>query len=81
MKDIVGHVKDLRETSEHDIRVVEVRRAHTHGCPIDAALWREYRDRNPEGLPLPPVATESCSDPALAEYLNHVRGRGNCNNR
>ena len=46
-------------------------------CPIAESLWKEYRERNPEGLTIPP--TEGCDDPELAEYCLHVSSCPDCN--
>ena len=48
-------------------------------CPIGLALWHEYRRLHPDGVKVPPIASEQCKDPALNDYCNHVATCEDCN--
>jgi hypothetical protein len=78
MKDIVRHVKELIETAEPDITVVESSSSESSVCPVAEALWLEYRKRNPNGLTIPPADSRNNIDPELLPYLEHVDGCDDC---
>jgi hypothetical protein len=49
------------------------------GLPYGLALWFEYRLRNPDGLKVPPVDLQDCTDPHLLPYVMHVDSCDDCN--
>jgi hypothetical protein len=48
-------------------------------CPIKTALWQHYRQRNPNGLTLPPKGAEDYEHPDIAEYCEHIATCVECN--
>jgi hypothetical protein len=48
-------------------------------CPVGTALWHEYRQRNPDGLKVPPLDLLDCVDPELMPYCTHIDSCDDCN--
>jgi hypothetical protein len=48
-------------------------------CPNGLALWLEYRERNPDGLTIPPTDGRGIRDPELLPFLKHTDRCKDCN--
>jgi hypothetical protein len=48
-------------------------------CPIKTTLWQQYRQRNPNGLAVPPIGAEDNEHPDIAEYCDHIATCVECN--
>jgi hypothetical protein len=79
MKPIVRQVKELIEAAEPDITVVACGCDEPFACPVGVALWREYRQRNPDGFKVPPAHKLGVTDPKLIPYFVHVESCDDCN--
>jgi hypothetical protein len=50
-------------------------------CPIKTVLWQHYRQRNPNGLAIPPFGAEDHEHPEMADYCEHIATCVECNMR
>jgi hypothetical protein len=81
MKSIVRQVRELIETAEPGMRVISCSRDEPFNCPTGETLWQEYRQRNPDGLKVPPVDRRCVTDPELIDYIRHGDSCHACNER
>jgi hypothetical protein len=79
MKPIIREIKNLLENAEPGVTVVGCTCDEPLACPIGEALWLEYRQRNRDGIKVPPVDWKDCTDPELLPYAVHVHTCDDCN--
>lgn len=68
-------MKELIEAAEPDVTVVEFSSSESCTCPLAETLWLEYRERNPDGLAVPPLTSLNNIDPELFHTLAYGRLR------